>query len=211
MKRTVTVMALCAVASLVISFSGCQQAAPDTNRNAAAPAPTKEPFNPAAVEAEVLKLDREWANIIKTRDVAAIRRIEADDITLIFPDGTVGTKADDIRDIEAGNVSVESFEIIESKVKVLDADAAVVTGHSMIKKGKYKRPDGKTIDISGEYRFTDVFARRDGNWQVVASQATKILEPGAPPAPSPSPTRTGSPAASPSASRAASPTPTRTP
>jgi ketosteroid isomerase-like protein len=211
MKRTVTALALCAVASLVIGFAGCQQAAPETNRNASAPEPTKETFNPAAIEAEVLKLDREWANIIMTRDVAAIRRIEADDITLIFPDGNVGTKADDIRDIEAGNISAESFEILESKVKVLDADAAVVTGRSVIKKGKYKRPDGKTIDISGEYRFTDVFARRGGNWQVVASQATKILEPTPPPPPSPSPTRTGSPSASPSASRAASPAATRTP
>jgi ketosteroid isomerase-like protein len=206
MKRTVTAFVLCAIALLVIGLTGCQQAAPETNRNAA-PEPTKEPFNPAAIEAEVLKLDREWAGSIVTKDVAAIRRIEADDISLVFPDGTVGSKADDIRDMEAGNVSAESLEIFDAKVKVLDADAAVVTGRSVIKKGKYKRPDGKMIDISGEYRFTDVFARRNGTWQVVASQATKILEPGAPPPPSPVPTRS----ASPSPSRAASPAATRTP
>jgi len=206
-------LALCTVVSFVVfGLAGCQPAAPDTNRNAAAPtsAPTKEPFNPAAIEAEVLKLDREWANVVKTRDVAAIRRIEADDVVLTYPDGSTGTKADDIRDVEAGNITVESFDVFDSKVTVLSADAAVVTGRSVIKNGKYKRPDGKQINISGEYRFTDVFARRNGNWQVVASQATKIENPTAAPTaakPSSSATTTASPSASRSASPAASKSP----
>ena len=32
------------------------------------------------------------------------------------------------------------------------------------------------IDISGEYRFLDVYRRRDGKWQAVASHATKIAK-----------------------------------
>ena len=50
-------------------------------------------------------------------------------------------------------------------------------GEAAIKNGKYKDPNTKkTIDISGEYRFLDVYARRNGKWQVVASQATKTLQ-----------------------------------
>ena len=191
------------VFTTMLALSGCQQTSTDTNRSAGpAASPTKEPFNPAAIETEVLRLDKEWASVIKTRDLEALRRIEADDIVLTYPDGTTGTKADEIRDAEAGNVTVEAFEVMEAKAIVLGPEAAVVTGRSVIKNGKYKPADGKLIDISGEYRFTDVFAKRNGTWQVVISQATRI-DPQAlkamaktSPSTSPSPTAAASPAAS---------------
>lgn len=201
MTRTAALCML--ILTVMLGLNGCQPAAPDTNRSAGPTAsPSEEPFNPAAIEAEVLKLDREWVNVVKTRDLDALRRIEADDVYLVYPDGTTGTKADDMRDIESGNLTVESFEILESKVRVLSKESAVVTGRSAIKNGKYKRGDGKPIDISGEYRFTDVFAKRNGTWQVVISQATRIdpeaLKAMAKPSPtvSPSPTTTASPTAS---------------
>jgi ketosteroid isomerase-like protein len=175
MRTTQTLALYTIVLTAVLGLGGCQPAAPDTNRSAGpAASPTKEPFNPAAIEAEVLRLDREWANVIKTRDLDALRRIEADDIILIYPDGTTGTKADEIRDFESGNVTADAFEVLEAKATVLSPESAVVTGRSVIKNGKVKRPDGKSIDISGEYRFTDVFAKRNGVWQVVISQATRI-------------------------------------
>jgi hypothetical protein len=137
-----------------------------------------------------------------TRDLEALRRIEADDIVLTYADGTTGTKADEIRDVESGNVTADSFEVLEAKATALSPESAVVTGRSVIRNGKVKRPDGKPIDISGEYRFTDVFAKRNGTWQVVTSQATRIdpeaLKAMSKPSPtvSPSPTATASPTAS---------------
>jgi ketosteroid isomerase-like protein len=168
-------------------ISACQPAT-DTNRNAAQPAqtsPTKEPVDRAAIEAEVTRLEREWADTIKTHSADVVKRVLADDAVMTYPDGSTGTKADEIRYAETSAFNADSFDIIESKVSVLDADAAIITGRSVIKKGTYKMPDGKTIDISGEYRFTDVFARRNGTWQVVASQATKIMAPTPTPAASP--------------------------
>ncbi|HSE32007.1 MAG TPA: nuclear transport factor 2 family protein [Pyrinomonadaceae bacterium] len=191
--------------TVTLGLAGCQSGAPDTNRSAGPIAsPTKEPFNPAAIEAEVLKLDKEWANTIKTHDLEAVRRIEADDVQLTYPDGTTGTKADEIRDTEAGNLTADSFEILEAKVTVLSPESAVVTGRSVIKNGKYKRGDGGPIDISGEYRFTDVFAKRNGTWQVVVSQATRIDPEALKAMAKASPTTTPSPktVASPTASKA---------
>lgn len=217
MTRTAITLALCTFASLtMVGLTGCQPAGTDANRNAssATAQPTKEPFNPAAIEAEVLKLDKEWANVMKTRDVDAMRRIEADDIIITYPDGNTGTKTDDIRDIESGAVSAESYEVAEAKVKVLNADTAVVTGRSVMKKGIYKRPNAKPLDISGEYRFTDVFAKRNGVWQIVASQVTKI-DPEAVAAAAassgPSPATRPSPATSPSPRTSPSPGSYRTP
>ena len=192
---------------IVVVLSGCQPAA-DTNRNLA-PAnatPAKETFDPSAIEAEVLRIEREWYNATKTHNADAAKGFLADNAVIVYPDGTSATKADEIRSIESGAMSSDSYEMAESKVTVLNADSAFITGRSVIKNGKYNVPgQKKPIDISGEYRFLDVYARRDGKWQVVASQAVKIEAATVAAA-------AASPAASVSASRAAaSPSPKTSP
>ena len=161
---------------IVVVLSGCQPAA-DTNRNlaVASSAPTKETFDPAAIEAELIRIEREWANAGKTHNAEAVKGFLADNAVIIYPDGTTATKADEIRTIESGAISAESFEMLEPKVTVIDADSAFITGRSVIKNGKITLPNQKKpIDITGEYRFLDVYAKRDGKWQVLASQAVKI-------------------------------------
>lgn len=165
---------------LAMVLGGCKRVSPETNRNdaIAAASPVKERVDPAAIEAEILKLEREWMDAPKTKNAEAVRRVVADDAVLVYPDGTVATKADEVRIVEAGDVTSDSFEMIDPKVTVVDADAAYISGRSVIKNGKYKDPNTKkTIDISGEYRFLDVYAKRNGRWQVIASQATKVLAP----------------------------------
>ncbi len=187
MTRSMTSAALLLTASvIVLSFSGCQPGGSGTNRDAtrsAATTPTPEPVNKPAIEAELLQLEREWTTSVQKHDLEAVKRIEADDIFLTFPDGTTGTKADDLRDVESGALTADSYEIADAKVTVLAADIAIVTGRTLVKNGKYKSPEAKAIDISGQYRFTDVFAKRNGKWQVVASHATKIVNPVAAPSP----------------------------
>ena len=167
------------VTLLAVVLTGCQAPASDTNRNAVATAsPAKERVDPAAIEAEIIKLEREWADATKTKNGDAVRRVLADDAVLVYPDGTAATKADEVRTVESGAVTADAFEMVDPKVTVIDADAAFIAGRSVIKNGKYKDPNtNKTIDISGEYRFLDVYAKRDGKWQAIASQATKIVAP----------------------------------
>ena len=177
MKRSALVLF---VILMALVLAGCQRATTETNRNdaLAAASPAKERVDPAAIEAEILKLEREWMDAPKTKNGEAVRRVVADDAVLVYPDGTVATKADEVRTVEAGDVTSDSFEMLEPKVTVIDADAAFIAGRSTIKNGKYKDPNTKkTIDISGEYRFLDVYAKRAGRWQVIASQATKIVAP----------------------------------
>jgi ketosteroid isomerase-like protein len=168
------------VAVLAMSLAGCQPAASETNRNnaVATASPVKERIDPAAIEAELIKLEREWAEANKTKNGDAVRRVLADDAVIGYPDGTVATKADEVRTVESGAITADAFEMVDPKVTVIDADAAYITGRSIIRNGKYKDSStNKTIDISGEYRFLDVYAKRDGKWQAVASQATKIVAP----------------------------------
>ena len=65
------------------------------------------------------------------------------------------------------------FESIkDSDVKVqLYGDSAVLTGRTDIK-GKEK-----SQDISGAYRWLRVYVKRDGRWQVVAEQVTRMARP----------------------------------
>lgn len=192
--------------ALVVGLGGCQPAA-ETNPNlaAASPAPTKETVDPAAIEAEIIKLEREWADAIKSHNAEPIKRILAEDISLVYPDGTKATKADEVRAAETGAITADTFEMIDPKVTVIDADSAFISGRSVVKNGKYNAPNQKKpIDISGEYRFLDVYAKRDGKWVAIASQATRIDQAvlaAAAASPSPSASPSSSPAA------ATSPTP----
>lgn len=176
MKRSVLALF---VIPVIMVLNGCQAKAPETNRNASAAtaSPQKEAFDPAAIQAEVLKLEREWADANKSHNAEAARQVLADDAVIVYPDGSIATKADEVHTIESGAITADEFEMIDPKVTVLNADSAFVTGRSVIKNGKYKDANTKkVIDISGEIRFLDVYTRRNGKWQAVASQATKIAK-----------------------------------
>ncbi|MEK6282874.1 MAG: nuclear transport factor 2 family protein [Acidobacteriota bacterium] len=182
---------------LLVFLVSCQPAAPDTNRPVVTNTNSApETVDTAAIETALLRIENDWPRVIREKDVEAVRRVEADDIVMVYPDGNIGDKTQDIKDIESGALTAESIEMVDLKVHVLDKDAAFVTGRSIVKKGKFKMPDGKSIDISGQYRFIDSFARRNGEWKLVAGASVPVRQP--PPA-SPTPTPTSSPAASPAA------------
>jgi hypothetical protein len=205
MKKLLSVAVL-SVATALLAFSqfGCAGQNSNTNNvSMATPEPTPDK---AAITAELTKIENDWPRIIKEHDAAAVKRIEADDAVFVYPDGSLGDKAQDIKDVEAGALSADSWEVADIKVNVLDDDEAVVSGRSIVKGGKYKSADGKTQDISGEYRWIDTYSRRKGQWQEVAGATTPIPKNAtASPSPKASPAASGTPAVK--ATPAAKPTP----
>lgn len=162
---------------LLVLTAGCGRTAETnlnsgltTNKNTA-----PEPINTAAIEAELIQMERDWAGAFRTRDAETVRRILADDIVLTYPDGVRATKQEEVQAIETGAVTADSWELVDTRVTVLSADAAFITGKGIVKNGFSKDPKGgKPIDISGEYYFLDVYAKKNGRWQAVASQTTPI-------------------------------------
>jgi ketosteroid isomerase-like protein len=73
-----------------------------------------------------------------------------------------------IADLKSGTLKMESTKNDDMKVQVY-GDTAIVTYRST-DKGKYK-----DFDISGQYRWTDVFVKRNGRWQIVSTQGTRIM------------------------------------
>ena len=121
------------------------------------------------VEQALMQLEREWFDAYVKKDTATLDRIEADDFAVTDPSGMVSTKAQDIDGVKSGKLVFESGTFDDMKVRVYGA-AAVVTARVTLK-GTYIGQD-----ISGAYRGIDVFVKRNGRWQVVASQVTRITE-----------------------------------
>jgi ketosteroid isomerase-like protein len=194
MKRKGFSAALSLMFSLLL-LSGCQPAAKETNVAPAANTNSgKESVDKAAIEAALLRIENDWPRVMKEKDAEAVRRVEADDVILVDPDGVLKDKAQDVKDIESGALSTASVEMADLKVNVLSGDAAVVAGRIIVKSGKYKTQDGKSIDISGQYRFIDTFAKRNGEWKLVAGASVPVRQPVASVSPTASPAAKASPA-----------------
>ncbi|MEW6127014.1 MAG: FKBP-type peptidyl-prolyl cis-trans isomerase [Acidobacteriota bacterium] len=122
-------------------------------------------------QAQFKKLEEDWVKAMIERDVKALNLILADDYFIIDPDGKTTDKAGTLEDIKSGAFKFESIEFSEFKVRVYGT-TAVVNGGEVVK-GSY---NGQSI--TGAYRFTDVFARRNGRWLAVSSQLTASNEVG---------------------------------
>jgi ketosteroid isomerase-like protein len=122
---------------------------------------------PGTVEDQIKQHEQNWAQATIQEGAAAVDKYEAEDIIDTDPSGRVTDKAQDKTDLSSGDLKFQSIEVSELKVHVYGS-TAVAAGTSTIK-GTYKGQD-----ISGKYRFTDTWVKRNGKWQAVASQSTKI-------------------------------------
>jgi ketosteroid isomerase-like protein len=117
------------------------------------------------VEQELLQLEREWIDAAVRRDTAKVGQILADEWEMVIAAGEVWTKETYLMLLKTGTLALESGENTAMNVRVY-GDTAVVTGRG-IYKGKYKG-----VDFSSDERWIDVFVKKNGRWQFVASQST---------------------------------------
>jgi len=120
-----------------------------------------------AAERELVKLENDWSTAWQKKDGAFLQRLYADEYLFTDSDGITWNKADDIKNVLSPLSRPESFELADVKVHIY-GQTAVVTGRNAIA-GFFDNED-----ISGIYRFTDVFVRRSGRWQLVATQSTLV-------------------------------------
>ena len=124
----------------------------------------------ADVEGTLKKIEQELTDSILKSDTAAFEKYLASDYLGIGPDGVTQNKSELLADIKSGTLKLESSTLSDMKVQVAEADMAVVVYRST-DKGTYK---GK--DVTGEYRWLDVFVKRGGRWQVAIDQGTQIAK-----------------------------------
>jgi hypothetical protein len=130
----------------------------------------KEKGTSADVEATLKKIEQETLDSLLKSDTSAFEKYLTSDYLGIGPDGVTQNKSELLSDIKSGTLKLESSTMSDIKVQVADPDMAVVI-YRTNDKGTYK---GK--DVTGEYRWLDVFVKRDGKWQIAIDQGTPIAK-----------------------------------
>ena len=127
----------------------------------------------AQTEKELRALQDEWAEARVKGDVAFLERFYAQELRFQVADGSVVERKDDIalfdrvRRGDKDTIKPEVIQEVDMKVSTY-CDTAVVTGVENLK-GTYM---GKFGEMS--LRFTNVFVRRDGRWQLVLHHSTPV-------------------------------------
>jgi ketosteroid isomerase-like protein len=120
-------------------------------------------------EQALVRVQHEWAEARLKGDTSYARRLEAEDCTIVWPDGRIVNKLEDLQSM-TGDIVFTEFKIDDLRVR-LYGDTGIVVGEGMIKAHKEKQ-----VLLGGEFVWTDTFVKQGGQWKVVASQITPVLE-----------------------------------
>lgn len=118
-------------------------------------------------EQEILRLFEDGDRAFIAADAAQLSRIFADDYVQYDESGTAATKAEVIEKLKSGKVRFVSMVSTGRRVRILRDDVAVVHGSEEDE----VEQSGKRVSI--RYIYMDVVQKRDGRWQIVASQLAK--------------------------------------
>jgi ketosteroid isomerase-like protein len=116
---------------------------------------------------EILALDRQRADAMVREDVGALERLLADDLSYTHSDGRTDTKESFLNLVSGPTIRYLGVDY--SNQEVIDCgDAVIVRGIARMR--LLREPEGPQ-----DYRvhFLDVWARREGRWQMVGWQATR--------------------------------------
>jgi ketosteroid isomerase-like protein len=122
----------------------------------------------ASIQAEqtVKQINQEWVAALERGDTATLNRLMAEDCIFSYVlDGD--DKAQFISDIESGNLRVKTLKRDNVEVRIYGPTGVLLA---------YDTADWwyKGQHIQGYYRAIHVYSLRDGQWQIVAIQASPI-------------------------------------
>ena len=129
---------------------------------------TREKSANSASEVEIEELEHRLAATWKSGDCAGWGALIAPEWSVTHINGAVITREQALAMCHAPAVQIADMRYDDLAVRVFE-NTVIATGQT-------------TATTSGEtpetvvLRFTDVWLRRDGRWQVVASQATRVVE-----------------------------------
>src|SRR5688572_24554122 len=120
------------------------------------------PTDKDVVLADLTNIEHEWTVANVNADKKKLDRILGDDYVGISGDGRTQGKAEYLRTIER-DTTIQKWEFEDLKVALL-GDRATLEGVIRL-----QLPDQET-----SYKFKDKFVWRDGRWQAVGSEVTRI-------------------------------------
>jgi ketosteroid isomerase-like protein len=130
-----------------------------------------------SAENEIRELEAQLSRAVVAGDRGLFDRVLAGDFTHTSHSGQFKTRAEWMAEDkvdsrqgkpQAGKTTYEAFDVDDLAMRIY-GETAVVTGRST-PKGR----NAKGEPIRGQYRFLRVWVKRDGRWQAVAFQGTRI-------------------------------------
>ena len=120
-------------------------------------------------EQQILKLFEDGDRALIAADEAELSRIFADDYIQYDESGDASTKQDLLQNLKTGKIRYLAMNSTGRHVRLLNDDVAVVHGSEDddVEQG------GRRFPVS--YIYMDVVVKRNGNWQIVASQLAKPM------------------------------------
>lgn len=118
---------------------------------------------------EVLAVREQIRTLVEARDARGLAAIYSDDFSHTHGSGKVDQRDTRIVALLSGDPVVELAPVDELLVRVHGVATAIVSGRSPVK----SLADGRTYD----FRWTQVFVKTAGRWQMAVSQATRLPPP----------------------------------
>lgn len=118
-------------------------------------------------EQQIKKIEQDWIIAIVKRDAPFLQKLETDDYIFTGPDGKALSKAEDIKNTTGGDTAFDDFKIDNLKVRFY-GDTAIVNGLGTVKAHM------KDEDMSGQYSWTDIFVKQNGEWKAAAAHVTPV-------------------------------------
>lgn len=138
--------------------------------------PAATQSNPATVN-ELTAMLRQFLSDASTNNAAGFDKFFADDVIYTRSAGAVTTKAEIMKSVTGAQPSTDSKATYSAEdITVHDYGDTAIVAFRLV--GRTEHKDGKVEEAY--FRNTGTFLRRNGRWQVVAWQATKIPEQPAP-------------------------------
>jgi hypothetical protein len=115
----------------------------------------------------LIDLERKWDAAFHSQDAAYIESVLADEFIATYGDGSRGDKSKELALARSFDQQVDSSRLDDFIVKVYRDTAVVWFTQYLV--GPVK---GKPTEV--QYQYMDVWVIRDGRWQAVASQSTRL-------------------------------------
>jgi len=117
----------------------------------------------------VIDLDKKRMTAMAQKDIAILSTLLSDDLVYTHSSARLDTKQSLIGNMESGSTVYTAVEPSDVKAQDL-GDAVILTGACRISVMTQGRPNSFSV------RFTDVYANKGGQWQMVTWQSTRLPE-----------------------------------
>lgn len=168
LPRLARLSALVAAGSVLFAVDICSA----SGDSSAAPAATRRSLDAQQsgdTQQEISALLDQYTQALLKKDLAALDRIWADDLTFINLRGELLTKQNRLDNMKSGATAFKSIRLSDKRIRTYGETAVAIVQVSV--EAQYSGQEG-----TGDYAVTNVWARPKGPWQLVAVHMTRIVK-----------------------------------